>query len=56
MPVEIRELKIQTTVNQVANRQEAGLSSSELDALRQQLVQECLKTLQAKLRQHPYQR
>lgn len=45
MPVEIRELIIKTTIESSAKKSADTIDESKLKELRQQIVQECLKTL-----------
>ncbi len=44
MPVEIRELVIKTEIYSVKEKNE-GLTLKQLSTLKQQIVQECLKTM-----------
>lgn len=45
MPVEIRELVIKTEIFSSREKVEANLTSKQLSALKQQIVQECLKSM-----------
>lgn len=54
MPVEIRELKIQTKI--VSQAETQGLSAKDLHLLKQQMLQECLKSLKLKTRKSPFER
>lgn len=56
MPVEIRELVIKTEiVNRDANTQTA-MSETQLQRLKHQIVQDCLKQIQGKARNKPLER
>lgn len=50
MPVEIRELVIKTEIVSRDEQVEGSLSDEQLHALKQQILQECLKQLRNKQR------
>lgn len=50
MPVEIRELVIKTDIVSSDNHTEQALTDEQLQALKQQIIQECLKQLRSKQR------
>lgn len=56
MPVEIRELVIKTEIVSETTQSEGVLSEEQLQALKQQLVQECLKQLRGKQRSRALER
>lgn len=56
MPVEIRELVIKTEIVSSSEKAEAGITEQQLQALKQQIVQECLKQLRSKQRSRALER
>jgi hypothetical protein len=56
MAVEIRELVIKTAVQSHKEPTNAVLSEQQLQQMKQQIVQECVKRLGAKQRQNAFER
>ncbi|GGB89009.1 MULTISPECIES: DUF5908 family protein [Dickeya] len=56
MPVEIRELVIKTDIQSQNTTAAAELDPAQLQALKQRIVQECLRQLEKRERHHPLER
>lgn len=60
MPVEIRELKIHTTITHNSQQEAYSLSAEDMAHIvrqvRQQLLKDNIKSLQGSGRKHPYHR
>lgn len=56
MPVEIRELVIKTEIVSSDEQIDGNLTDEQLYALKQQIIQECLKQLRSKQRNRTLER
>lgn len=56
MPVEIRELVIKTNISAPDARREDAAMAEKMALLKQQIVQECIKTLKRKAKQPGFDR
>jgi hypothetical protein len=56
MPVEIRELVIKTEIQSQPQTQQGVMDEQQLKALKQQIVQECLKQLRHQSRNTSFER
>ena len=56
MPVEIRELVIKTEIVSRDTHTQTSLNEVQLQSLKQQIVQDCLKQIQGKTRRKPLER
>ncbi|QWT40679.1 DUF5908 family protein [Dickeya dadantii] len=56
MPVEIRELVIKTDIQSQNTPAAAELDAAQLQALKQHIVQECLRQLEKQQRHNPQER
>ncbi|QMV15970.1 DUF5908 family protein [Vibrio spartinae] len=56
MPVEIRELVIKTEIQSQPESKQDTLNEQQLNALKQQIIQECLKQLRHRVRNSPLER
>jgi hypothetical protein len=53
MPIEIRELIIRVAVEEQSKKPGPQLDQSELNALKNKLVKECMETIQLKINNGP---
>ncbi len=56
MPVEIRELVIKTEIQRQPEAERSRLNTPQLQALKQQIIQECLRQLHQQIKHSPLER